>query len=478
MRRIGERAVVIGGSMGGLAAARVLSEAYERVTVLDRDRLPSEAVARRGVPQGRHAHAAIPGGRAALEELFPGLTEEAEALGAPVGDAQARVRWYQRGARLTPVTGDLRGLHLSRPLLEDRVRARVRAMPNVEVVEGADVLGAVTAPDGAVAGVRLIRGRDGSAEERIAADLVVDSSGRGSRTPRWLEAMGRPAPAEESVRVDVTYVTRTFRARRAAVGGDLAIVVGATPATPRLGVLIEVEDGRWTVSLAGYLGERAPLDLEGFIAYAARLSNPDIADALRGAEPLDDGATHRFPASVRRRYERLRDLPAGLLVVGDALCSFNPIYAQGMTVAARQALALRRCLAAGPDRLARRFFRAAAREIDAAWRVVTSSDLAIPAVEGARPLPVRVMNAYMGRLLEMAASDGRLSDAFLRVAYMVDPPERVLRPGVALRVLAGRGRSAARMAASDPGAMPLNFGRSASRPTNSAADPVSRFTRW
>jgi 2-polyprenyl-6-methoxyphenol hydroxylase-like FAD-dependent oxidoreductase len=436
VRRIGERAVVIGGSMGGLVAARVLSEAYERVTVLDRDALPDGPAARKGVPQGRHAHAVIPGGRAALEELFPGLTAEAEGLGAPVGDAGTCVRWFQLGARLAPAPIGLRGLHVSRPLLEDRVRARVRAIGNVELIDRADVAGLATSPDrSAVTGVRVIRGRDGSAEERLDADLVVDASGRGSRTPRWLAELGYAPPAEESMRVDVTYVTRTFRARREAAGGDLAIVIGATPESPRLGVLIELEGGVWIVSLAGYLGERAPVGLEGFLAYAATLSNPDIADALRGAEPLDDGATHRFPASLRRRYERLRRLPDGLIAFGDALCSFNPIYAQGMTVAARQALALRGCLARGAAGLPRRFHRRAAREVDPAWKVVASSDLRIPAVEGARPAPVRAVNAYMARLLTGARRDPRLSEAFLRVAYLVDRPERVMRPAILLRTL-------------------------------------------
>jgi 2-polyprenyl-6-methoxyphenol hydroxylase-like FAD-dependent oxidoreductase len=441
MRRIGEHAVVIGGSMGGLVAARVLSDAYERVTVVDRDELAEGRPApRRGVPQGGHAHAVIAGGRAALEELLPGLTEEVERLGAPRGDAQDNVRWLQLGARLAQAPCGLHGLHVSRPLLEHRVRARVCALGDVTLIDRTDVAGLATARDGAVTGVRLIRGRDGSAEERLPADLVVDASGRGSRSPRWLGEIGYQPPTEESVRVDVTYSTRLFRARPEALDGDLAIVVCATPTTPRLGVLIALEGDRWIVSLAGYRGDRAPLDLPGFLGFAASLSTPDLVDALRDAEPLDDGATHRFPASVRRRYDRLRRFPEGLLVFGDALSSFNPIYGQGMTVAARQALVLRRCLEAGTRGLSRRFFRGAAREVDAAWKIVMGSDLRIPAVEGARPAPVRLMNAYLARLLAGAQTDAGLAEAFLRVAYLVDRPERLLRPSLALRVLARRRR--------------------------------------
>src|SRR5829696_6780343 len=233
MQPIGDHAVVLGASMAGLAAARVLADAYERVTVLERDALPAAAAHRKGVPQSRHAHALLAGGRAALEELFPGLTDELVAHGALSGDLQAEGRWYNRGLRLCPAPSDLQGIAVSRPLLEGSIRERVRALPNVRVVDRCDAAGLVATPDGRrVRGVRVIRRADGSAEEVLEADLVVDATGRGSRSPVWLEALGYPRPAQDEVRIGVAYASRIYRRRPDHADGDRAVVVAATVAPP------------------------------------------------------------------------------------------------------------------------------------------------------------------------------------------------------------------------------------------------------
>ena len=182
MRPSNHHAVVLGASMAGLTAARVLADAYQRVTVLDRDTFPVAGGHRRGVPQSRHAHALLASGRAALEELFGGLTDELVAAGAPVGDLQADIRMYNEGLRLRQAPAGLTVLVVSRPLLEDRIRDRVRALGNVRLVDGCTVTGLAATPDGhGVGGVRVLRG-DGPGEELVRADLVVDATGRGSRT--------------------------------------------------------------------------------------------------------------------------------------------------------------------------------------------------------------------------------------------------------------------------------------------------------
>ena len=209
-RQIGDHAVVLGASMAGLLAARVLADAYGQVTVIDRDQLPEASTHRRGVPHGRHAHALLARGQQALEELFPGLTAELIAQGAPVGDLLANGRWYVSGHRLRQAPIGLVTLSASRPLLEGYVRARVRALPNLRFLDSHDIVGLAATPDGRrVTGVRVLRGADGSAEELIGADLVVDATGRGSRTPIWLQALGYARPETEQVRVGLGYATRT-----------------------------------------------------------------------------------------------------------------------------------------------------------------------------------------------------------------------------------------------------------------------------
>jgi 2-polyprenyl-6-methoxyphenol hydroxylase-like FAD-dependent oxidoreductase len=445
MQPIGEHAVVLGASMAGLATARVLADAYEQVTVLERDALPAAAAHRRGVPQSRHAHALLAGGRVALEELFGGLTDELVANGALSGDLQAETRWYNHGQRLCPGPSDLRAVAVSRPLLEGCIRERVRALRNVRLLDRCDAAGLAVTPDGRrVRGVRVIRHADGSAEEVLGADLVVDATGRGSRSPAWLEQLGYPRPAEEEVHIGVAYASRVYRRCRDHLDGDRAVVVAATRDRPCGAAMLSMEGDRWMVTLFGYLGLRPPTDPNGFVAFAAGLPVPDVFAVISDAEPLGDVLPARYPASVRRRYERLDRFPDGYLVTGDAVCGFNPVYGQGMSVAALEALALRDCLRDGPTAgLAARFFAKVSRIVDIPWGIAVGSDLRFPGVQGARTAKVRLVNAYLARFHLAAAADPVLGRAFLRVVNLMDRPEALLRPEIARRVLVGNLRRAA-----------------------------------
>lgn len=438
--------MVIGASVGGLLAARVLSDSYDRVVLLDRDVLPEGAAARRGVPQGRQLHVLLSRGKEALDELFPGLSAELNERGAPLVDLHGDVHWYNDGQRMLRAPSPLIAVGVSRPLLEDALRARVAALPGIEVRSPVEVLGLTTTADRSrVTGVRLLPVGDEGAEQLLAADLVVDASGRGSRTPIWLAELGYPRPVEEQVRVDVTYVTRTYRREPHHLEGLSGALTNAVPGLPRAGIVAAQEDGCYAVALSGMLGEEPPTDDEGMAAFADSLAAPQVAEVLRTAVAQSPPAKMRFPVSTRRRYERLRRFPAGYLVVADALCSFNPIYGQGMTVASLEALLLRRLLAAGSDDLARRFFRGAARVIDGPWSIAVGTDLRFPEVSGPRTPKVRFVNAYVHRLHVAAVADPVLGAAFLRVLNLVDPPTRLLLPGIVLRVLRGSvGRRAAR----------------------------------
>lgn len=434
-----DHAVVIGASMAGLLAARALSEFFERVTVLDRDDLPATVMPRRGVPQSRHTHGLLARGREILEELFPGLSAELIAQGAVAGDLQADLRWYNDGRRLHPAPSGLAGMGVSRPLLESYVRARVGALPGVEILGGRDVIGPAVTRERHVSqvnGVRILSGTEDGGEEIMPADLVVDASGRGSRSPVWLEELGYSRPAEQSIGIRMVYVTQHYRREPRHFDGGPGVLVGSVPpGLPRGGAMIAQEGGRWIVSLAGALGEEPPLDVEGFVAFAATLAAPDIAEVLRDAQPLDEPVRARFPASVRRRYEHLQTFPEGYLVVGDAISSFNPVYGQGMAVAAAQALVLRGCLCRGRTRLAQRFFRRAARLIDVPWSTAVGNDLRFPEVDGPRPIQLRLANRYVTRLHIAAEQDPVIGRTFLRVANLLARPERLLAPDIALRVL-------------------------------------------
>ena len=433
------RAVVLGGSVAGLVAARVLADGYDEVVVVERDELPESAEHRRGVAQGRHIHALLAGGLEAFERLFDGLTADLRALGAPVGDMLGDVHAHLGGHVLHRGASGLLIVNVSRPALEASLRTRVRTMANVTVLDRCDGAGLVTTHDGAaVTGVHVIRRADGSAEETLAADLVVDATGRHTRVPAALEALGYGRPPVERIGIGVGYATRTYRLDRDALGGDLGILVGAAPEHPRGGALATVEGGRSLLTLFGVLGDHPPTDVAGFDEFAATLQCPHVYEAVRGAEPLDEAVAFRHPASVRHRYERLRRFPDGLLVMGDAVSTFNPIYGQGMSVVALQGLALRRHLAepGGPRPL--EFLREVGRIVDVPWDMAAGGDLSFPGVEGRRTVGMRVLGAYVARLQAGAARDPRLGRAFLRVAGLVDPPQALLRPSVVARALSPR----------------------------------------
>lgn len=430
-------AVVVGASMGGLLAARALSDSFAEVLVVDRDVLPDSAASRQGVPQDRQLHVLLARGREAFEELFPGLTEQLVGLGVPLVDLHGQVDWINDGHLMTRAPSSLTAVGISRPLLEHVVRTRVTALPGVTLATGCEVTGLLATPDGArITGVR-VHDRGAEAPREVRADLVVDASGRGSRTPLWLEQLGYPAVAEEQVDVGITYVTRTYHREKEHIGGLLGALTNATPEIPRLAVVAAQEDELFAVVLCGMLGDVPPLDDAGMAAYARTLAAPHFAEVVAGAVPASDPVLMRFPASRRRRYEKMRRFPDGLLVVGDAMCSFNPVYGQGMTVAALEALLLRRVMAGGADRATRPFLRGAAKLVDIPWSISVGSDLRFPSIEGRRTLQVRFVNAYISRLHAAATADPVLGAAFLRVVNLIDPPTRLLAPRIVMRVLRG-----------------------------------------
>ncbi|GAA1073626.1 FAD-dependent oxidoreductase [Nocardiopsis metallicus] len=430
-------AVVLGASIAGLFAAHVLARSYPRVVLVDRDEVIGTNLPRRGVPQGHHVHGLLASGQLMAEDLIPGLTQDMLDAGVPMGDLGGQLRWFFNGRRLAPTRTGLMVVGGDRAVLESHVRSRVERLPNTEFRQDTDIVSLEHDDAGArITGVR-VQSRGGGPEEVLPADLVVDATGRGSRTPVWLESMGYGRVPVDSVKIGLTYTTRRFRLRTDAFGTDVSVNPVATPKHPRGAFLTTLGGDLCGVSLTGVLGETPPADLSGFLEYTRSLPVPDVHEAIRNAEPLGEAVTFRFPASVRRRYERLRRLPAGLAVVGDALCTFNPVYGQGMTMAAVQARVLGEQLAGGNAFSPRSYFRAASRALEPAWSIAVGGDLAFPEVPGRRTPLVRFVNAYLDRLRYAAHHDPRLAEAFLRVIGLVDPPERLLTPGVALRVIRG-----------------------------------------
>jgi 2-polyprenyl-6-methoxyphenol hydroxylase-like FAD-dependent oxidoreductase len=424
--------------MGGLAAAAALAHSFQRVTVLERDTLPEGPDNRRGVPQGKHAHGLQPGGLLALEKLLPGITDELVSRGVPSGDLSLIGHWLVGGGLLARGAAGVTGIGVTRPFLEHHVRTRVAALPGVSILDGVEAQRPITDGQNRVTGIELSP-TGGGPTERIDADLVVDATGKVSKLPQWLAELGYPLPAEERVHCKMAYLSRRYQLADAdAMNGDLATII--TPAaTPHFGVMIAQEDGSHIVTLGGLLDSGPARNEEDYLAFAANLPDPAIAAALAGATPLTELQPSHFPASCRRRYDKLRSFPAGLLALGDSIASFNPMYGQGMSVAALQGVALRDHLAKGPLD-ARKFFARAHRIEDVAWKIATGGDLRFDAVEGKRTTSGKIMNRYLDKFTMAARTDPVLSRQFLLVAGFVEGPESFFKPSIIRRVLAG-GRS-------------------------------------
>jgi 2-polyprenyl-6-methoxyphenol hydroxylase-like FAD-dependent oxidoreductase len=447
MTQVGEHAVVLGASLAGLAAAAALADRFHRVTIVERDTLRRSEDYRKGIPQGRHVHILLPAGLAGLTGLLPGVVDDLRGRGAGVIHT-TELRFHIDGGSLLLDKADLRIVGATRPLLESVVRDRVRELSGVRFVEDHDVRGLLTTPDRSrVTGVRL-GSRESTAEDVLEGDFVVDATGRGSRSPHWLAELGYPSPDEERLEVGVRYTTRLFRREPGDLEGCQHVVVTIPKDGRRGGVLLAVEGDRWLVTLVGLLGERPPADLDGFVEYARTLWAGDLHAVVAAAEPIGEASTGGFPSYVRRRYDRLRRFPGRYVVTGDAVCSFNPVYAQGMSVAIREARALGQVLDQhGLDRVGPRFFRRTKRTVDEAWMIATGSDLGYPTVEGPRPMPWRLVNAYFNRLLPVAHRDPVVAKAFMEVNGMVAPPQHLIRPRIVARVFTG-GRHLARRKAS------------------------------
>jgi 2-polyprenyl-6-methoxyphenol hydroxylase-like FAD-dependent oxidoreductase len=435
-------AVVVGGSIAGIVAAAALSPHFARVTIVERDPYPDRPDVRKGTPQAKHVHVLLKHGEAAIEALLPGVFAELAAEGGQRVDTARDARWHYFGDWKARFTSGVEMVSQSRALLEWKLRRRAVGLANVSSIH-ADVSGLVAGAAGRIAGVRLRRREPGTAQtETLEADLVVDASGRGSRMPQWLADHGIDRPPESEVGVDVGYASRFYR-RTDATRDWTALLCHPRPPDTRCGVLLPVEGGRWMLTLVGWYGDHPAGDEAGFLAFTASLATHALYDAVKDAEPLSPIALHRFPSNRRRHYERLANLPDGVVVLGDAACSFNPVYAQGMATSALGARALDTCLreqrsARGPGDLvgfSRRFQRELARVTDAPWLLAITEDFRSPRAEGKRPPWMPLLCWYTARVHELTWRDAFTARRFLEVMHLVRPPSALFHPYIVLRAL-------------------------------------------
>jgi 2-polyprenyl-6-methoxyphenol hydroxylase-like FAD-dependent oxidoreductase len=439
---IGRQAVVIGAGMGGLPAARVLADYFEHVVVLERDTLPCDPSHRAGTPQARHTHALLTGGQRALGELFQGFERDLAAAGAVEVSSGLDVRQERPGYDPFPMRDlGLAVYAMSRPLIEAAVRHRVNQKSNITIRQGCRAEEIVVSRDGSA--VSAIRFKNNHARsETMATDLVVEASGRGNLTLDLLDRAGRARPEESVVGVDLSYATAVFTIPEDAPEWKGVMTLNSPAEGGLAGILLPLEGNRWIVTLVAHHGGRPPADHDGFLAHARQLRTTTIHEAISQGEQIGEVARFGFPASIRRHFDRLEQFPRGLLPFGDAICRFNPVYGQGMSVAACEARLLGELLAhcaAEPDPLAELasvFFAKSARLIDTPWALAATPDLADPRTQGPRPEDLRQRLEFGEALNHLAAQDGAVHKLLYEVLHLLKPQSVLRDPEIVERVKA------------------------------------------
>lgn len=437
-------ALVIGGSMVGMCAARVLAEHVDRVTIVDRDSYPATADHRVGVPQSHHAHALLARGQMELERMFPGFEAQLRAAGAHVFDFSQHFAILRKWGWAPRVPSGLETVWASRPLIESIVRAELRRLANVELRERTTVqaLRFDKRERARVVGV-TVKAKDEGITLDLDADLVVDASGRGTKIPRWLDEAGIAPPREDVVEAFAGYASRFYKrptpeTRPAEWWWDGLWIEGVPPDFPRGGVGFPVEGDRWLVTAVGFSKDYPPTNEKGFLAFLKSLASPALADVVERCEPLSDIVQNRSTTNRFRHYGGWGAKVDGLLALGDSVCAFNPVYGQGMSTGAVCASILRTELARGAGLtrdLPARHHAAQEKFLKGVWGLAAGADFLWTLTEGDRPAGATLVQPYLDLMLEGLHADPSVLRAVIPVFHLVEEPSRVVAPATMAAVL-------------------------------------------
>ena len=436
-----QQAIVLGGSLAGLLAAKVLSQHYAQVTIIEKDTVHRQPEARKGQPQTRHLHGLLPRGLQVMCKYFPGLLEELNSYGAKVVDFANSMNWFCYGAYRKSFCMGIKGAFVSRPLLEHIIRERVLALPNVHLVDNITAKHFIATGDKhKITGVVTEEKNTGQTQSH-AAQLVIDTTGRGSQTPKWLQELGYGEISVSEVRVYVGYTTRMYQRDPGDQRGETWMV--CTPQAPsekRFGGAFPIEGNKWLVTVGGWHGDHAPTENSGYLEFVKSLPNPNLYDIVSKSAPLSEFFQYKFPLSVRRHYEKLHHFPKGFLVLGDAFSSFNPIYGQGMSAAALQAEVLDQLLQDKvPEKeFAKVFFKRSKKIVDTIWELATGEDFRYPQTIGSRPPGIKLINKYVAHVHRATTKDEVVCGAFLKVISLLKPPASLFHPKILWRVMSAK----------------------------------------
>jgi 2-polyprenyl-6-methoxyphenol hydroxylase-like FAD-dependent oxidoreductase len=437
-------AIIIGGSMTGLIVAKVLINYFDKVTIIERDYFPEKPEFRQGVPQSIHAHLFLSRGKKILEQLFPGLIAELIENGALETDVTEDWRYLLAGGWAPSFRSGISMPTCSRNLLENVIRQRLSNCRNLEFLEAHQVIGLVSTENNqCITGVKVKSQQN--RELKLSAQLVVDASGRNSQTPKWLESLGYQKPQETVINSFAGYATRWYQKppKFDAPWKGLAIMHKPQDCK-RIGALYPAENRTWILTMAGIGKDYPPTDEDGFLEFARSLRSSEIYEAIKDAQPISPIYSYRRTENRLRHYDKLAKLPENFVVMGDAVCSFNPVYGQGITVAALSSLTLIDCLEKPKFNRTNQslfglsqYFQKQIAEINKTpWLMATSDDLRWSTTIGAKPnFKMRFMHGYIEKVTNSACHSKHIYKTLVEVSHMLKPPSALFTPSVLFKVL-------------------------------------------
>jgi 2-polyprenyl-6-methoxyphenol hydroxylase-like FAD-dependent oxidoreductase len=433
-----QHAIVMGGSLAGLLTARVLSKHFERVTIIEKDRVNHRPESRSGQPQTQHLHGLLATGLQVMTDYFPDLPEALVENGAMMNDFAESMQWYIYGGYRSQFKIGFPVTTMSRGLLEYLIRDRVLALPNIQLLDRTTVKKLQTTPNkDRIIGIEIEQYGTENHSNALTADLIIDATGRNSASARWLEDLGYKPPVESKVHVNVRYATRIYR-RDPQDAHSQTWILNTPDAAKQtsFGGIFPIEGNRWVVSVGNWHDNGIPITESSFLEFVRSLEGQDIYNIISQCEPISRVIPYKFPFSLRRHYERLNRFPTGYLILGDAISSFNPTYGQGMTVAALEAAELDRLLVANihPKRLAQTFFQHVAKIIDIPWQLSVGEDFRFAQTTGAKPIGIDFINRYVARLHRATLTDVVVGEAFLKVMNLMAPPISLFHPRIVWQV--------------------------------------------
>ncbi|WP_462413233.1 FAD-dependent oxidoreductase [Neobacillus sp. Marseille-QA0830] len=434
-----EKAIILGGGISGKLAARVLSDFYQEVIVLERDSEPSGPFPRKGALQGNHIHALLHAGEHGLEKLFPGITEKFYSTGAVKINSTQDLAWFHHGVWKHRYDGGYTTTLQTRPHLEWHIGESIKTLPNVTIHYNCSFKEYIYEEnENRIVGVDCT---EGGSSNSLYGDLIVDASGAASFTTGWLKGRGLHI-SEEKVKIGLSYISKKFQLPDHQDRDWTIKLVYPNPPQEKIGGTIsKVEGNQYIVTFIGYhdeIDEKEVLRNEdSFIELAKKLPKSDIYQELKDAAPLSQTSVFRVPHITWRKYDQMKQLPEGLLLIGDTICRIDPVFGQGMSIAILEALALQKLLTKqnqSQQHLIRAFHKQAAKIIAPIWSMVLTEDFRYPSTTGKRPMGLSFLQWYSRNIFLLSAEDKRTYNSFIKVMNLVRPMTILMTPRILWRV--------------------------------------------